>query len=148
MIIYVDTRQKIGKHDIKHNQLLSLGHTLVPRKLDCADYCTDNSNIIIDTKQDLNELYMDLFTEHARFAREIRLAAEMNKKLIVLVEDGSIKRLSDIKKWKSNRGKANGTVLYRKMMSLHYAYDVEYMFCDKSETGLKIAELLVQLFKP
>lgn len=148
MIIYVDTRQKIGKHDIKHNQLLSLGHTLVSRKLDCADYCTDNSNIIIDTKQDLNELYMDLFTEHARFAREIRLAAEMNKKLIVLVEDGSIKRLSDIKKWKSNRGKANGTVLYRKMMSLHYAYDVEYMFCDKSETGLKIAELLVQLFKP
>lgn len=143
MIIYVDTRQKIGKHDIKHNQLLSLGHTLVSRKLDCADYCTDNSNIIIDTKQDLNELYMDLFTEHARFAREIRLAAEMNKKLIVLVEDGSIKRLSDIKKWKSNRGKANGTVLYRKMMSLHYAYDVEYMFCDKSETGLKIAELLV-----
>lgn len=142
MIIYVDTRQKIGKHDIKHNQLLSLGHTLVSRKLDCADYCTDNSNIIIDTKQDLNELYMDLFTEHARFAREIRLAAEMNKKLIVLVEDGSIKRLSDIKKWKSNRGKANGTVLYRKMMSLHYAYDVEYMFCDKSETGLKIAELL------
>ena len=143
MIIYVDTRQKIGKHDIKHNQLLSLGHTLVSRKLDCADYCTDNSNIIIDTKQDLNELYMDLFTEHARFAREIRLAAEMNKKLIVLVEDGSIKRLSDIKKWKSNRGKANGTVLYRKMMSLHYAYDVDYMFCDKSETGLKIAELLV-----
>lgn len=143
MIIYVDTRQKIGKHDIKHNQLLSLGHTLVSRKLDCADYCTDNSNIIIDTKQDLNELYMDLFSEHARFAREIRLAAEMNKKLIVLVEDGSIKRLSDIKKWKSNRGKANGTVLYRKMMSLHYAYDVEYMFCDKSETGLKIAELLV-----
>ena len=143
MIIYVDTRQKIGKHDIKHNQLLSLGHTLVSRKLDCADYCTDNSDIIIDTKQDLNELYMDLFTEHARFAREIRLAAEMNKKLIVLVEDGSIKRLSDIKKWKSNRGKANGTVLYRKMMSLHYAYDVEYMFCDKSETGLKIAELLV-----
>ena len=142
MIIYVDTRQKIGKHDIKHNQLLSLGHTLISRKLDCADYCTDNSNIIIDTKQDLNELYMDLFTEHARFAREIRLAAEMNKKLIVLVEDGSIKRLSDIKKWKSNRGKANGTVLYRKMMSLHYAYDVEYMFCDKSETGLKIAELL------
>lgn len=142
MIIYVDTRQKIGKHDIKHNQLLSLGHTLVSRKLDCADYCTDNSNIIIDTKQDLNELYMDLFIEHARFAREIRLAAEMNKKLIVLVEDGSIKRLSDIKKWKSNRGKANGTVLYRKMMSLHYAYDVEYMFCDKSETGLKIAELL------
>ena len=143
MIIYVDTRQKIGKHDIKHNQLLSLGHTLVSRKLDCADYCTDNSDIIIDTKQDLNELYMDLFTEHARFAREIRLAAEMNKKLIVLVEDGSIKRLSDIKKWKSNRGKANGTVLYRKMMSLHYAYDVDYMFCDKSETGLKIAELLV-----
>lgn len=143
MIIYVDTRQKIGKHDIKHNQLLSLGHTLVSRKLDCADYCTDNSNTIIDTKQDLNELYLDLFTEHARFAREIRLAAEMNKKLIVLVEDGSIKRLSDIKKWKSNRGKANGTVLYRKMMSLHYAYDVEYMFCDKSETGLKIAELLV-----
>lgn len=142
MIIYVDTRQKIGKHDIKHNQLLSLGHRLVSRKLDCADYCTDNSNIIIDTKQDLNELYMDLFTEHARFAREIRLAAQMDKKLIVLVEDGSIKRLSDIKKWKSNRGKANGTVLYRKMMSLHYAYDVEYMFCDKSETGLKIAELL------
>lgn len=143
MIIYVDTRQKIGKHDIKHNQLLSLGHTLVSRKLDCADYCTDESNVIIDTKQDLNELYLDLFSEHARFAREIRLAAELNKKLIVLVEDGNIKQLSDIKRWKSNRGKANGTVLYRKMMSLHYAYDVEYMFCDKSETGLKIAELLV-----
>ena len=143
MIIYVDTRQKAGKHDIKHNQLLSLGHTLVSKKLDCADYCTNDSNIIIDTKQDLDELYMDLFSEHARFAREIRLAAQMDKKLIVLVEDGNIKQVSDVKKWQSKRGKANGTVLYNKMMRLHYAYDVDYMFCNKSETGFKIAELLI-----
>lgn len=143
MIIYVDTRQKKGKHDIKHSQLESLGHTLISKKLNCADYCSDNSNIVIDTKQDMDELYLDLFSEHARFAREIRLAQRQNKKLIILVEDDKIKSLSDVKKWKSKRGKANGTVLFDKMMKLKYAYDVDYMFCDKSETGFKIAELLI-----
>ena len=91
MIIYVDTRQKKGKHDIKHSQLESLGHTLISKKLDCADYCSDNSNVVIDTKQDMDELYLDLFSEHARFAREIRLAQRQNKKLIILVEDDKIK---------------------------------------------------------
>lgn len=148
MIIYVDTRQKVGKHDLKHTQLVKLGHTLVSKKLDCADYCTDNGKIVIDTKQDVDELYLDLFTEHARFAREIRLARETGKKLIILVEDGNVKRLSDIKQWKSKRGKANGTVLYGKMMKLHYAYGVEFLFCDKKTTGLRISELLLSGIQP
>ena len=96
----------------------------------------------MDSQHQLHELYLDLFSEHARFAREIRLAQRQNKKLIILVEDDKIKSLSDVKKWKSKRGKANGTVLFDKMMKLKYAYDVDYMFCDKSETGFKIAELL------
>lgn len=148
MIIYVDTRQKVGKHDLKHAQLVELGHTLVSKKLDCADYCTDNGKTVIDTKQDVEELYLDLFSEHARFAREIRLAKKTGKKLIILVEDGSIKRLSDIKQWKSKRGKANGTVLYDKMMKLHYAYGVDFQFCDKKMTGLKIAELFLNELQP
>ena len=148
MIIYVDTRQKKGKHDIKHSQLESLGHTLISKKLDCADYCSDNSNVVIDTKQDMDELYLDLFSEHARFAREIRLAQRQNKKLIILVEDDKIKSLSDVKKWKSKRGKANGTVLFDKMMKLKYAYDVDYRFCSKKNAGLEIVKLLVNYSEP
>lgn len=148
MIIYVDTRQKKGKHEIKHSQLEALGHTLISKKLDCADYCSDNSNVVIDTKQDMDELYLDLFSEHARFAREIRLAQRQNKKLIILVEDDKIKSLSDVKKWKSKRGKANGTVLFDKMMKLKYAYDVDYRFCSKENAGLEIVKLLVNYSEP
>ena len=38
MIILVDSRQKKGKHDQKHNYLKSQGHTLLICKLPYGDY--------------------------------------------------------------------------------------------------------------
>ena len=64
------------------------------------------------------------------------------------VEDDKIKSLADVKKWKSKRGKANGTVLFDKMMKLKYAYDVDYRFCSKENAGLEIVNLLMNYSEP
>ena len=50
MIIAVDKAQKEGKHDIKHNQLIDLGHELVFLPLPVGDYIlvTDAVNEVID----------------------------------------------------------------------------------------------------
>lgn len=143
MIIYEDTRQQIGKHDLKNEQIKSLGYTVERKWLKQGDYMLDGKpSVSVDTKYSTEELYLDLMGEHSRFRREIVSAYKDGVKLIVLIEEEQINKLSDLKRWTSARGKANGYVLYDKAMKLHYAYGVEFMFCKPAETGYKIVELL------
>lgn len=140
-VIYEDTRQKVGKHDVKLKQLNELGFSIVRKKLDYADYCMDDCNIVIDTKQDCEELYMDLFKEHARFRRELIGANENGYKMIILIEDDEISSLSQLKNWKNKRGFASSTELYNRVKKYVFGYNVDFIFCKKHQSGYKIAEI-------
>lgn len=143
MVIYADTRQKSGKHEKKHSQIESLGYELVHKKLDVGDYMIDGNDFLsVDTKQNLGELYNNLLNDTGRFMREVRRAHESGIKLIVLTEQGNIKNIDDIAKWTNKFGKAPGSVLRDRVLRVHYAYGVEFLFCDKRVTGKKIVELL------
>ena len=144
MTIYVDTRQKKNKHDLKHKQLINLGYTLEPKALKTGDYMLKgNDKISIDTKQDLQELSSNIFRDEGRFMREIRRAYESKMKFIVLIEQGgNIKTIDDVITWKPQYGKVPPRVLRDRMFKIHMAYGTEFLFCDKKNTGEYIAKLL------
>lgn len=144
MQIYVDTRQKEGKHNTKHNQMEMLGCELIHKKLDVGDYMkVDNDKVTIDTKQDLTEVYGNIINDKSRFMREVKRAFENHIKLIVLIEQGGqIKSFADVSKWNPKYGTVNAKTLQNRMYQIHIAYGVDFLFCDKRVTGRKIIELL------
>lgn len=84
--IVEDTRQKVGKHGLKNGWWAAHGVEVVRRKLDFGDYLYGPSNIVVDTKQDLMELAMDLGRDHDRFVRECERAAGAGYRLVILTE--------------------------------------------------------------
>lgn len=100
MIIYEDSRQKVGKHDAKHAWFEAHGIEVVRKKLDAGDYATDQSNILVDTKKGLAEVAMDVGRDHERFAREMERARDAGCRLVILVEVGAPYRTTqDVMRW-------------------------------------------------
>lgn len=91
-MIYEDTRQQAGKHRHIEEWMRARGVEFSPRAraLPFGDYCSDNgSNVVVDTKKDVQELAMDVGRDHARFVRECERAREAGCRLVVLVESSS-----------------------------------------------------------
>lgn len=149
MEIIIDTREKpqaIGKilkqfddNEIKYAR----------SKLFVGDYMSlTNARYVIDRKQNLQELCGNVCQQHKRFKAELQRANELGIKVCVLIEHGgNIKTLDDVKKWFNPRLKNNpkaikGETLFKILSTLSWNYDVEFQFCKKGETGLKIIELL------
>lgn len=166
-ILTEDTRNQLGKHNNIHMFCEQNGIRIVRTKLVCGDYTLPtNQRICIDTKQDLNEVYSNLVQSHDRFARECDLAKELGIKLVVLVEDDDVRSIDDVHKWKNPRwqrymmlknghkhGRYLGTKLPPKppvdsprleamMKTFAQHHGCEWQFCRKSETGLRICEIL------
>jgi hypothetical protein len=100
LIVYEDSRQKVGKHDAKHAWFESHGIEVVRKKLDAGDYATDQSNILVDTKRGLAEVAMDVGRDHKRFAREMERARDAGCRLVILVEVGAPYRTTDdVNRW-------------------------------------------------
>ena len=144
MIIYYDTRQKKGKHDKKHQQILSMGYELQPMALKIGDYMIEgNSFVSVDTKQNLGEVYSNIVNDKSRFMKEVRRCYEKHIKLYVLIEHGGqIKSLADVPSWKPKYGTITSREIADRLYRLHISYGVEFLFCDKRSTGRKIIEIL------
>ena len=74
-------------------------------KLLVGDYMSlDNPRIIIDRKQNLQELCGNVCQQHERFKRELLKAIDAGIQLVILVEHGpDIKSLEDVYFWKNPR---------------------------------------------
>ena len=125
MIIAVDKAQKEGKHDLKHNQIISMGHELISLPIPVGDYIIVDDTIkeIIkrrgdklkkmdligaikrscDSKNSMSEIYADVIgKQHERFRDELILAQQNNIQLIILIESApEVKCLDDVKRWKN-----------------------------------------------
>ena len=149
MVIQIDTREKsraiskivaeFDKQGIKHYS----------SKLFVGDYMNpDNPRLIIDRKQNLLELCGNVCQQHKRFTDELKRAQEYGFKLIILCEHGGeIHSLSDVNKWVNPRLRTSpmavsGQRLFKILYSISSKYDVEFLFCNKWETGSRIIELL------
>ena len=149
MEIQIDTREKqraivkvLGEFDrqgVKH----------VSSKLYVGDYMSfDNPRLIIDRKQNLFEVCNNVCQQHDRFISEIKKANDIGIKLIFLVEHGGkVKSLDDVAEWNNPRLKTSplavsGQRLHKILSTIQKNYNVEFLFCDKRNTGKRIIELL------
>ena len=133
-------------------------------KLLVGDYMNlDNPRVIIDRKQNLQELCGNVCQQHERFKRELVKAMQANIQLIILVEHGpDVKSIEDVYFWQNPRkhevrwrmvnGKrekyvvsakaVDGNQLYKSLCTIRDRYNVRFEFCEKKDTGRKILELL------
>ncbi len=149
MEILIDTREKpnaIGKI-IKQFEENNIKYAR--SKLFVGDYMSlANARFVIDRKQDLQELCGNVCQQHQRFKAELQRANELGIKVCILVEHGgNISCLEDVKGWINPRLKKSpkatkGETLYKILDTLSWNYNVDFEFCKKGETGLKIIELL------
>lgn len=164
MLIMVDTREKqrairkiLKGFDERNIQYVS-------SKLYVGDYMSlDNPRLIIDRKQNLQELCGNVCQQHERFKKELIKAMQANIQLIVLIEHGpDVQSLEDVYFWKNPRkhevrwrivnGKrekyivsakaVDGNQLYKSLCTIRDRYNVRFEFCEKKDTGKKIIELL------
>lgn len=144
-MINVDSREKKWNHIQEYFDEKGVQYTF-PIKLDVGDYFnTENPNVVIDRKADLQELCKNLMkgkNNETRFIKECRRAREQGVRFIVLIEGTKCKQVTDVRTWKSKYSKHTGIWLEREMFLLFMAYKVEWQFCRKDQTAKRILELL------
>lgn len=151
MVIQIDTRekQKAIKGIIEEFDRQGVKH--IRSKLYSGDYVMlSNPYLVIDRKQNLNELCNNVVQDHKRFRDELLRAQEVGISVVVLVEHGGgIKSLDDVAKWENPRLKesplaVSGERLYKILKAMEYTYHVRFEFCDKRQTGRRIMEILTE----
>ncbi len=149
MTIQIDSREKARAIQKILAQFEQSGVKHYVSKLFVGDYMSlDNPRLIIDRKQNLNEVTQNVCQQHSRFVREIERANENGIKLLFLIEHGgSIRSLEDVRSWQNPRLKVSplavsGERLYKILYTMQSHYGVEFIFCDKRSTGKRILELL------
>ena len=102
MVIIEDVNQKIGKHTEKNEYWQKKGDIVIRNKLPLGDYCL-MPEIVIDTKNGIEEVYLDMYSEHKRWQQNFINSKQWGVKLIILIEnDLGITCLEEIpKKWEN-----------------------------------------------
>lgn len=149
MTIFIDSREKARaiKGIIKHFDSNSIKH--ISTKLYVGDYQNpEQPMLIIDRKQNLNEVCSNVCQDHKRFVDELQRANAINIKMIILIEHGcGINSLQDVNTWYNPRLKVSplavsGQRLFKILYAMSKKYNVEFLFCDKKSTGAEIVRLL------
>lgn len=155
MDIQVDTNEKERATKKIFAEFDRQGIHYFSSKLYVGDYMNlDNPRLIVDRKQSLSELYTNLCHEHnkgkneGRFTKEFERAKQAGIKVVLLCEHGNgIKTLEDVREWYNPRLDKtpfawDGRKLHKEIALFLKRYDTEIYFCNKTQTGKRIIELL------
>ena len=146
MIIQIDTREQKYDHILRYFDAANIKY--VRSKCVVGDYVNlENPMVVIDRKKDLQEVAGNVCQQHERFVRELELAGELGYRIIILIEEDTIKTLSEVPCWYNWRKKKNpraisGKQLYKIMRTMGEKYGVEWEFTTKANCGKRITELL------
>ena len=151
LTIIEDSREK-PQSVLKINSYFEkIGARVIRSKMYVGDYqLMINPYLVIDRKQNLNEVCNNVVQDHKRFTEELKRAAEVGISVVVLVEHGAdIKTLEDVAKWENPRLKesplaVSGERLYKIMRAIEYSYNTRFEFCTKAQTGRRIVEILTE----
>ena len=148
MVIIEDTRQKLDKHDLKHETFNSLGTELLRCALPFGDYAYP-PRIAVDTKENIQEIAANLVGDHARFRQECIKAASAGCHLYILIETEweSIHTIDDVHKWYNPRliyshKAVTGEKLEKIMRTMQQKYGVRFLFCRPEESANTIIKIL------
>lgn len=168
MHIQVDTREHDSEWKRIKAQFDALGVDYFRSKLYVGDYMSlDNPRLVIDRKKDLQEVYSNICQQHKRFKAELLRAMEQGIKIVILCEHGEdIRSLDDViffyqpemerYTWKMQeiagakvkvkekhiQQPIHGESMYKALCTMRDRYNVDFVFCQKHETGQKIVEIL------
>ena len=150
--IIIDSREKpkaIGKI-LDHFDKNGIEYEV--SKLLFGDYMDWNRpGIVVDRKQNIAELAKNCTVEHERFRREMEKAQKAGATLVVLVEQNRYKdrdswvevnSIEDLLRWSSPHTMVRGEKVYRVLASWTAKFPLRVEFCDKRQTGRRIAEIL------
>lgn len=146
-MIIEDTRQKAQNHALKNDYFKLINVSVIRSKLPYGDYALP-PRVSVDTKQNLQEIAQNMCgsaREKSRFREECILAKRAEAKLIILIEDGRFRGVTDLfgKTIRLSSGKViPGEQLARAMAVMTERYGVRFEFCAPEETGKRIVELL------
>ncbi|MBQ4187426.1 MAG: ERCC4 domain-containing protein [Firmicutes bacterium] len=149
MIIQVDSREKPRAIKRILEEFDRQGVQYFVSKLPQADYMSlDNPRLLIDRKQNLLELCQNVCQQLDRFTAELKRAQKYGQHIVILCEHGdNVKSLSDVMHWENPRLSesplaVSGERLFNILSVISKTYNVDFEFCDKSETGKRIIEIL------
>lgn len=148
MHIQEDTRQKAGKHEIKHQFFLENDIGVVRCKLPFGDYAPVPP-VSIDTKENMDEIANNICgKEHKRFINECKAAKSAGCQLIILVENElGITDISQVHTWINPRviyspNCVQGARLQKAMETISERYGVQFQFCAPADAGKRIMEIM------
>lgn len=149
MTILVDTREKPQAIRQILAEFEKQGVTVIRSKLYVGDYQKlENPMLVIDRKQNLNEICNNVVQEHKRFTSELQRAKDVGIHVVVLIEHSrNIRVLDDVRHWVNPRLKVSpmavsGERLFRILFTIEKHYGCEFRFCEKKDTGKRILEIL------
>lgn len=145
VMIVEDTRQKEGKHQVKHLGFESLGVDLLRCKLPFGDYALPPS-VSVDTKENLEEIAGNLcgsMKERNRFIRECKAAGAAGCQLVIMVETEHEGSLMDLGAIRLGSGKiVSGLQLYRAMTAVAGRYGVKFVLVRPENAAEEIMKIL------
>lgn len=149
MVILEDTRQQVGKHDLKHAYWQEIGVSIERTKLPVGDYAIWGGSVSVDTKQDVEEIAANIGgKEHARFREECKLAKRLGAVLVILVENrDGFTCVDDVARWvnpnpRKTAKSIEGVRLAKAMRTMSERYGVRFEFCTPEESGRRVLEIL------
>lgn len=149
MMIIEDTRQKAGKHEIKHKCFDEMGVELIRCKLPFGDYAPVPP-LSIDTKENIDEIANNICgSEHKRFINECKAAKAAGCDLYILVENElGIDHISKVHQWENPRSIyspncVQGSRLQKAMETIEDRYGVTFLFCAPEDASKIIRELIL-----
>ena len=108
----------------------------------------------IDTKKNLQEVIGNVCSkQHERFKRELlKPLSQTDAKLILLIEEADIECLEDVYWWENPRLKENpkatkGSSLYKSLCTIRDEYNVDILFCSRTDTGKQIIKIFEERSK-
>ena len=121
-------------------------------KLLFGDYMDWNRpDLVIDRKQNIQELAKNCTADHERFRREMERAKKAGATLVILVEQNRYKdrgewirveSIEDLMMWSSPHTMVTGEKVFRVLSSWGAKWPIRVEFCDKRQTGRRILEIL------
>lgn len=151
--LLIDTREKPKKITGIVEYFDSIGLVHESTKLLVGDYMDFNRpGIVVDRKHNIAEVAKNCTTDSQRFIRELERAKKAGARLVILVEQNrykteagewvTINQLSDIIYWSSKNTTIRGEKIFRTLRAWMNRYDLDVEFCNKSQTGRKIFEII------
>ena len=153
-VIQIDTRNKPGKHDLKHKYFEERGIKTIRTKLYVGDYAFVGGTVCVDTKASIQELANNVDQQHERFRNEMVKAREAGYALVFLVEnEDGVTDLASLPTWVNPRNAINrrkglrppisGARLAKACATMERKYGVRFAFCTPEEAGARVMEILV-----